>query len=160
MQAQFRTTPRVPTSVAPQALRTAVSTRTMNSQPVTARMPPITPAVLAVSASTATTAAAISTRPQPYKYTSTMRNPPQTVSAVQQQQAVQQPAVHVQGQEPLTATMLALADITEQKQMLGERLFPLIQVSDWFQKGCRNLFEFCNVSSEKALLFLRWKTND
>nr|XP_023669895.1 polyadenylate-binding protein 1-like [Paramormyrops kingsleyae] len=40
---------------------------------------------------------------------------------------MQQPAVHVQGQEPLTASMLASAPPQEQKQMLGERLFPLIQ---------------------------------
>lgn len=122
--AQFRTQPRVPTTVAPQNLRNAVSTRTLNSQPVQARMPPMAQAVLAVSASSATTANA---RAQSYKYTSTMRNPPQTVSAAQQQQNVQQPAVHVAGQEPLTSTMLASADIGEQKQMLGERLFPLIQ---------------------------------
>uniref|UniRef100_A0AAY4C472 Polyadenylate-binding protein n=1 Tax=Denticeps clupeoides TaxID=299321 RepID=A0AAY4C472_9TELE len=36
-------------------------------------------------------------------------------------------SVHVQGQEPLTASMLAAAPPQEQKQMLGERLFPLIQ---------------------------------
>lgn len=35
-------------------------------------------------------------------------------------------AVIVQGQDPLTATMLATAPPQEQKQMLGERLFPLI----------------------------------
>ena len=40
---------------------------------------------------------------------------------------MQQPAVHMQGQEPLTASMLASAPPQEQKQMLGERLFPLIQ---------------------------------
>jgi len=34
--------------------------------------------------------------------------------------------VHVQGQEPLTSSMLAAAQPQEQKQMLGERLFPLI----------------------------------
>jgi len=50
----------------------------------------------------------------------------------QQQQQQQQPqppqaAVFVQGQEPLTASMLAQAPPSEQKQMLGERLFPLIQ---------------------------------
>jgi len=38
-----------------------------------------------------------------------------------------QPAVFIQGQEPLTASMLASAPPSEQKQMLGERLFPLIQ---------------------------------
>uniref|UniRef100_A0A8C7W5F7 Polyadenylate-binding protein n=1 Tax=Oncorhynchus mykiss TaxID=8022 RepID=A0A8C7W5F7_ONCMY len=36
-------------------------------------------------------------------------------------------AVDVQGQEPLTASVLAAAPSQEQKQMLGERLFPLIQ---------------------------------
>lgn len=38
-----------------------------------------------------------------------------------------QQSVVVGGQEPLTATMLAAAPPQEQKQMLGERLFPLIQ---------------------------------
>lgn len=31
------------------------------------------------------------------------------------------------GQEPLTATMLAAAQPSDQKQMLGERLFPIIE---------------------------------
>ncbi|KAM9737284.1 polyadenylate-binding protein 1b [Menidia menidia] len=61
-----------------------------------------------------------------YKYASGVRNPQQHISA-QPQIALQQPAVHVQGQEPLTASMLASAPPQEQKQMLGERLFPLIQ---------------------------------
>ncbi|GAB0197261.1 polyadenylate-binding protein 1-like [Grus japonensis] len=39
-----------------------------------------------------------------------------------------EPAVHVQGQEPLTASMLAAAPPQEQKQMIGERLYPLIHV--------------------------------
>merc|ERR1712062_157030 len=39
------------------------------------------------------------------------------------QQAPPQAAVFVQGQEPLTASMLAQAPPSEQKQMLGERLF-------------------------------------
>nr|QOW64979.1 hypothetical protein [Lymnaea stagnalis] len=38
-----------------------------------------------------------------------------------------QPSVLVPGQDPLTASMLAAAPPQEQKQMLGERLFPLIQ---------------------------------
>uniref|UniRef100_A0A3P9MY53 Polyadenylate-binding protein n=1 Tax=Poecilia reticulata TaxID=8081 RepID=A0A3P9MY53_POERE len=54
----------------------------------------------------------------PYKYATSVRNPNPQVT---------QPAVHVQGQEPLTASMLAAAPPQEQKQMLGERLFPLIQ---------------------------------
>ncbi|MEE6484350.1 hypothetical protein FKM82_013846 [Ascaphus truei] len=56
----------------------------------------------------------------PYKYT---HCPLSTVQPLQNPQ----PAVHVQGQEPLTASMLAAAPPQEQKQMLGERLFPLIQ---------------------------------
>ncbi|KAL5013439.1 hypothetical protein ScPMuIL_007709 [Solemya velum] len=64
------------------------------------------------------------TRGQGYKYTNQMRNPQQ----VPQNPVMQQPqqAVLVQGQEPLTASMLAAAPPQEQKQMLGERLFPLI----------------------------------
>ncbi|KAJ0062751.1 hypothetical protein NL108_004384, partial [Boleophthalmus pectinirostris] len=62
----------------------------------------------------------------PYKYATGVRNPnPQVVQPIPLQQP--QPAVHVQGQEPLTASMLAAAPPQEQKQMLGERLFPLIQ---------------------------------
>jgi len=62
----------------------------------------------------------------PYKYATGVRNPnPQVVQPIALQQP--QPAVHVQGQEPLTASMLAAAPPQEQKQMLGERLFPLIQ---------------------------------
>uniref|UniRef100_A0AAY4CYS4 Polyadenylate-binding protein n=1 Tax=Denticeps clupeoides TaxID=299321 RepID=A0AAY4CYS4_9TELE len=38
-------------------------------------------------------------------------------------------AVHVRGQEPLTASMLAAAPLMEQKQLLGERLYPLIQAT-------------------------------
>ena len=68
-----------------------------------------------------------------YKYTPNMRNPPQQLSAVAQPamapQPLAQPAVRVQGQEPLTASMLAAAPEQEQKQMLGERLYPMIQVS-------------------------------
>lgn len=61
-----------------------------------------------------------------YKYTPNMRNPPaQNVAMVAQPTTVQ--AVHVKGQEPLTATMLAAAQPAEQKQMLGERLFPIIE---------------------------------
>uniref|UniRef100_A0A673G795 Polyadenylate-binding protein n=1 Tax=Sinocyclocheilus rhinocerous TaxID=307959 RepID=A0A673G795_9TELE len=63
-----------------------------------------------------------------YKYAPGVRNPQQhmpTQPQVPMQQVL--PAVHVQGQEPLTASMLAAAPPQEQKQMLGERLFPLIQ---------------------------------
>jgi len=68
---------------------------------------------------------------QSFKYTPTARNPPAQVMPGQivAPGGVPPPqqAVLVQGQEPLTATMLAAAPPQEQKQMLGERLFPLIQ---------------------------------
>ncbi|XP_038169801.1 polyadenylate-binding protein 4-like isoform X4 [Arvicola amphibius] len=58
-----------------------------------------------------------------YKYDSSVRSPHPAIQPLQ----APQPAVHVQGQEPMTASMLAAAPLQEQKQMLGERLFPLIQ---------------------------------
>uniref|UniRef100_A0A8D2N6T5 Polyadenylate-binding protein n=1 Tax=Zonotrichia albicollis TaxID=44394 RepID=A0A8D2N6T5_ZONAL len=65
---------------------------------------------------------------QQYKYSSSARNmqpmghmPPMLAPQVK-------PAVHVQGQEPLTASLLAAAPPQEQKQMIGERLYPLIHV--------------------------------
>ncbi|XP_040825385.1 polyadenylate-binding protein 1-like [Ochotona curzoniae] len=73
--------------------------------------------------------AAAPARPVPqYKYAPGVRNVQQHLNA-QPQVILQQPAaVHVQVQEPLTATMLASAPPQEQKQLLGEQLFPLIQV--------------------------------
>uniref|UniRef100_A0A4W6DPQ5 Polyadenylate-binding protein n=1 Tax=Lates calcarifer TaxID=8187 RepID=A0A4W6DPQ5_LATCA len=60
----------------------------------------------------------------PYKYATGVRNPnPQVVQPIALQQA--QPAVHVQGQEPLTASMLAAAPPRSRNRW--ERLFPLIQ---------------------------------
>lgn len=67
---------------------------------------------------------------QSFKYTPTARNPPgQVVGQMMAAGSVPPPqqAVLIQGQEPLTASMLAAAPPQEQKQMLGERLFPLIQ---------------------------------
>jgi len=70
-----------------------------------------------------------------FKYAGNIRNPqippPQganqaPAAGMAPQPAAAQPAVHVQGQEPLTSSMLADAPPHEQKQMLGERLFPLI----------------------------------
>lgn len=72
-------------------------------------------------------------RPANFKYTPTVRNAVPTSVPVQQPQqpapAQLQQAVVITGQEPLTASMLAAAPPQEQKQMLGERLFPLIQQS-------------------------------
>ncbi|KAM3850472.1 polyadenylate-binding protein 1A-like isoform 2-T2 [Diretmus argenteus] len=75
-------------------------------------------------ASASATAAPVRAMPQ-YKYAAGIRNPQQPMAS-QPQVPMQQPAVHVQGQEPLTASMLAAAPPQEQKQMLGERLLPLI----------------------------------
>uniref|UniRef100_A0A2K6PIN0 Polyadenylate-binding protein n=1 Tax=Rhinopithecus roxellana TaxID=61622 RepID=A0A2K6PIN0_RHIRO len=77
------------------------------------------------AAAAAAATPAVRTVPQ-YKYAAGVRNPQQHLNA-QPQVTMQQPAVHVQGQEPLTASTLASAPPQEQKQMLDERLFPLIQ---------------------------------
>jgi polyadenylate-binding protein len=61
--------------------------------------------------------------PPTYKFTAPqMRAPAQGMPG-------QTAAVHIQGQEPLSASALAAAHPNDQKQMLGERLFPLIHVS-------------------------------
>jgi len=74
-------------------------------------------------------------RGQQYKLTNTVRNIPQmdpmTPGMVQTPTTPTQGANSAppmgDGQEPLTSSMLAAANPQEQKQMLGERLFPLIQ---------------------------------
>ncbi|XP_001154541.2 polyadenylate-binding protein 3 [Pan troglodytes] len=81
------------------------------------------PAAAAAAAAAATPAVRTVAR---YKYAAGVRNPQQHLNA-QPQVTMQQPAVHVQGQETLTASRLASAPPQKQKQMLGERLFPLIQ---------------------------------
>ncbi|XP_040009949.1 embryonic polyadenylate-binding protein-like isoform X3 [Xiphias gladius] len=60
-------------------------------------------------------------RSSQYKYSSAVRNPQQVVPA-----PVMEPPLHVHGKEPLTASMLAAAPLVDQKQLLGERLYPLI----------------------------------
>ncbi|CAL8250926.1 unnamed protein product [Arctogadus glacialis] len=57
----------------------------------------------------------IAARGGQYKYSPSIRN---TLQAV---------PVQIRGQEPLTASMLASAPPMDQKQLLGERLYPLIQ---------------------------------
>jgi len=94
--------------------------RMMSAQRVAAQTMGPRPASAAAAA-----AAPVRGVPQ-YKYAAGVRNPQQHMNT-QPQVPMQQPAVHVQGQEPLTASMLAAAPPQEQKQMLGERLFPLIQ---------------------------------
>ncbi len=65
--------------------------------------------------------------PANYKYGPNVRNPPQVMGMPQPmvQQQVSQP--QSAGIQDLTASMLAAAPPQEQKQMLGERIFPLIQ---------------------------------
>ncbi|XP_051525825.1 polyadenylate-binding protein 1-like [Myxocyprinus asiaticus] len=67
-----------------------------------------------------------------YKYSAGVRNvqhvlnvPAPAVHQVTQQNI--EPAVHARGQEPFTASVLAAAPLKEQKQLLGERLYPFIQ---------------------------------
>lgn len=119
MQGQFRAAPRAPAAQAG-AMRNALSARPITGQQAVggANMQGRPMAGQAVGVSP-------QGRPSNYKYTANMRNPPQAM-AIPAPAPVQQ-AVHIQGQEPLTATMLAKAPAQEQKQMLGERLFPLIQ---------------------------------
>ncbi|XP_056447910.1 embryonic polyadenylate-binding protein-like isoform X1 [Gadus chalcogrammus] len=69
-----------------------------------------------------------------YKYSPSTRNTMQVITvpvSMARLQAVpissMEPAVQIRGQEPLTASMLASAPPMDQKQLLGERLYPLIQ---------------------------------
>lgn len=69
-----------------------------------------------------------------YKFNPGIRNPPPQMAPQQNNlaghgqvpTAPEASALHVQGQEPLTPSMLASADVQTQKQMLGERLYPSI----------------------------------
>ena len=75
---------------------------------------------------TTVAAAAVVAAPRamaPREYASSVGNPHPVTQPLQGPL----PAVHVQGQEPLTASMLAAVTPEDQKQMLGNRLFPLIQ---------------------------------
>ncbi|XP_032432777.1 embryonic polyadenylate-binding protein-like isoform X2 [Xiphophorus hellerii] len=68
-----------------------------------------------------------------YKYSSGVRNPLHVVTVpapmTRPQVApvpVAEPAAHIPGPESLTSSMLAAAPLMDQKQLLGERLYPLI----------------------------------
>ncbi|XP_034028574.1 embryonic polyadenylate-binding protein-like isoform X2 [Thalassophryne amazonica] len=72
-------------------------------------------------------------RSNQYKYSFAVRNPQQVIAIPAPMTRVQvapahvmEPTVHVQGPEPLTASVLAAAPLMDQKQLLGERLYPLI----------------------------------
>lgn len=123
--AQMR--PRGPTSTQ-QNTRAAMNARPITGQSSVATAPgqPSAPRAPVGPGSVARPAAAMpSAQANRYKFTSQMRNPPANVQGGVMQQAPPQSVV-IPGQEPLTATMLAAAPPQEQKQMLGERLFPLI----------------------------------
>uniref|UniRef100_A0A673MDN1 Polyadenylate-binding protein n=1 Tax=Sinocyclocheilus rhinocerous TaxID=307959 RepID=A0A673MDN1_9TELE len=111
---QLRPSPRWATQgVRPQLVFLSLSAaQTMGPRPSTAAAAASAPPVRGV--------------PQ-YKYTPSVRSPQNLPNTDCARLLCLQPAVHVQGQEPLTASMLAAALPQEQKQMLGERLFPLIQ---------------------------------
>lgn len=120
MQGPFRAAPRAPTAQAG-AMRNAISARPITGQQAVggANIQGRSMAGSAVGVSPS------QNRPSNYKYNLNVRNPPQPMPMPAP--APVQQAVHIQGQEPLTPTMLAAALPQEQKQMLGERLFPLIQ---------------------------------
>uniref|UniRef100_A0A8C4Z2K0 Polyadenylate-binding protein n=1 Tax=Gadus morhua TaxID=8049 RepID=A0A8C4Z2K0_GADMO len=62
-----------------------------------------------------------------YKYCPSIRNTMQVITVPAVPISSMEPAVQIRGQEPLTASMLASAPPMDQKQLLGERLYPLIQ---------------------------------
>ncbi|RXM35271.1 Polyadenylate-binding protein 1 [Acipenser ruthenus] len=113
--------PRAPTFSAMRPTSSQGVPRVMSTQRVATQVMGPRPTAAAAAAA----APGVRGVPQ-YKYAAGVRNPQQHLNT-QPQVSMQQPAVHVQGQEPLTASMLASAPPQEQKQMLGERLFPLIQ---------------------------------
>ncbi|XP_053670540.1 polyadenylate-binding protein 4-like [Anopheles nili] len=135
--------PAMQTHVANNQYRQASNVRGGNQQVANAQSAQATSAAMRNSARPITgqqTAANMQTRPVApplaagqtrtanYKYTQAMRNAPVPQPVPMPAQPVAQQAVIVKGQEPLTASMLAAAQPAEQKQMLGERLFPLIEV--------------------------------
>ncbi|KAJ7331980.1 hypothetical protein JRQ81_014160 [Phrynocephalus forsythii] len=127
----YRTaTPVLRTSTPPRRLLSNISTMRQASTQVP-RVPPSAQRVANIGTQTVSTRApsspTFSRGVSQYKYSSAVRNvqPLTTVSPMPLQQVLE-PAVHIHGQEPLTASMLAAAPPQEQKQMLGERLYPLI----------------------------------
>jgi len=71
-----------------------------------------------------------------YKLTQATRNQPAQGQVMgQQPAAVPQPEGTISAQEPLTASILAQATANEQKQMIGERLFPMVAKYEPNQAG-------------------------
>ncbi|XP_020644870.2 polyadenylate-binding protein 1-like isoform X1 [Pogona vitticeps] len=127
----YRTaTPVLRTSAPPRRLLSNISTMRQASTQVP-RIPPNAQRVANIGTQTVSARApsspTFSRGVSQYKYSSAVRNVQalSTVTPMPMQQVLE-PAVHIHGQEPLTASMLAAAPPQEQKQMLGERLYPLI----------------------------------
>ncbi|NXA07924.1 EPAB protein, partial [Sapayoa aenigma] len=124
-------TPILRAAVPPRRLLSNISTMRQASTQVP-RVPPQAQRMANIGTQTISTRASSSSslpRSVPhYKYSSAARNmqPMGPLPPMMPPQVVE-PAVHIQGQEPLTASMLAAAPPQEQKQMIaGERLYPLI----------------------------------
>ncbi|KAH0619108.1 hypothetical protein JD844_018782 [Phrynosoma platyrhinos] len=123
-------TPILRTSAPPRRLLNNISTMRQASTQVP-RVPPNAQRVANIGTQTVSVRApsspTFSRGISQYKYSSAVRNiqPLSAVAPMPMQQVIE-PAVHIHGQEPLTASMLAAAPPQEQKQMLGERLYPLI----------------------------------
>ncbi|NWH62941.1 EPAB protein, partial [Geococcyx californianus] len=124
-------TPMLRAAIAPRRLLSNISTMRQASTQVP-RVPPQAQRVANIGTQTVSarvpSSSTLPRGPPQYKYSSAVRNvqpmghmPPMVAPQVGE------PAVHIQGQEPLTASMLAAAPPQEQKQMIaGERLYPLI----------------------------------
>lgn len=115
-----------PVQMPPQQVRGPMSARPITGQQPVA-VPQQRPAVMPSSMGIPVQMQGMQPPRPGFKFNPGMRNPAQVMPG-QQMPSMPPPAaaLHVQGQEPLTASMLAEAPPQEQKQMLGERLFPLI----------------------------------
>ncbi|NXX96268.1 EPAB protein, partial [Centropus bengalensis] len=123
-------TPMLRAAVPPRRLLSNISTMRQASTQVP-HVPPQTQRVANIGTQTGSarvpSSPTLSRGAPQYKYSPAVRNlqsmghmPPMVAPQVGE------PAVHIQGKEPLTASMLAAAPPQEQKQMIGERLYPLI----------------------------------
>ncbi|KFV49781.1 Embryonic polyadenylate-binding protein, partial [Tyto alba] len=123
-------TPILRAAVPPRRLLSNISTMRQASTQV----PRVSPQAQRVAnIGTQTVSTRVSSLPTPprgapqYKYSLAVRNvQPMGHMLPMVASQVGEPAVHVQEQEPLTASMLAAAPPQEQKQMIGEHLYPLI----------------------------------
>lgn len=114
---------------APAQIRAAIPSRVPVQGAPSARVQGVT----GVPNPTMRMAANAATQRQGYKFAQGARGAQAT--GAEDGQEIAQQAVHVPGQAPLTAQMLAQAQPHEQKQMLGERLFSIIHQSHGEQAG-------------------------